>query len=401
MEKQTRRLTASFAALAGLFLLAPPARAVDIQSGDWKLSVSGYANAYEQLAFCDHGSVTVQGGFACQTPSSLSSRSGIQNGLGVGHFGVSATTVKDGWTLGGAGEIWSGILGGNGFAETTDFKSQGPSLRQSYVFFGNGIGTFKVGRMFGVFASDAIANDMSLNGVGSAAVRGGGNSSLGRIGVGYIFAGFYNQIQYTTPDFSGLSVTASVIQAFTDTSTTLSEHTVPGFMAKANYSWKGALSGSAWTSGFVQSSTTADGTTSLTSSAIDVGARLDWRDLSLVGYFFTGSGVGTAGLLVGGIYTPASGAPVARTTHGYYGQLTYKISSLKLGASYGACGQSLASGESGDTLLKDNSSVIGGAYYTLGGVVTLALEWTHTISRNQVGASLADNSMALGASTGF
>lgn len=401
MEKQTRRLTASSAALAGLFLLALPARAVDIQSGDWKLSVSGYANAYEQLAFCDHGSVTVQGGFACQTPSSLSSRSGIQNGLGVGHFGVSATTVKDGWTLGGAGEIWSGILGGNGFAETTDFKSQGPSLRQSYVFFGNGIGTFKVGRMFGVFASDAIANDMSLNGVGSAAVRGGGNSSLGRIGVGYIFAGFYNQIQYTTPDFGGLSLTASVIQAFTDSSTPLSEHTVPGLMAKANYSWKGVVAGSAWTSGFVQSSTTPDGNTSLTSSALDAGARLDWRDLSLVGYLFTGKGVGTAGLLVGGIYTPTSGAPVARTTYGYYGQLTWKINSLKLGASYGACGQSLASGESGDTLLKNNSSVIGGAYYTLGGVVTLALEWTHTISKNQVGNSLADNSMALGASTGF
>ncbi|TMA32966.1 MAG: hypothetical protein E6J88_01500, partial [Deltaproteobacteria bacterium] len=174
MRKQTRSLAASSAAVAAFLLLAPAARAVDIQSGDWKLAVTGYANAYEQLAFCNHGSVTVQGGFACQTPSALSSRSGIQNGLGVGHFGVSASTVKDGWTVGGTGEIWSGILGGNGFAETIDFKSQGPSLRQSYVFFGNGIGTFKVGRMFGVFGSDAIANDMTLNGVGSAAVRGGG-----------------------------------------------------------------------------------------------------------------------------------------------------------------------------------------------------------------------------------
>ena len=68
---------------------------------------------------------------------------------------------------------------------------------------------------------------------------------------------------------------------------------------------------------------------------------------------------------------------------------------------YGACGQSLASGETGDTLLKSNSSVIGGAYYTLGGVVTLATEWTHTISKNQIGDSLGDNSLAIGASTGF
>ena len=93
MRKQTRSLAASSAAVAAFLLLAPAARAVDIQSGDWKLAVTGYANAYEQLAFCNHGSVTVQGGFACQTPSALSSRSGIQNGLGVGHFGVSASTV--------------------------------------------------------------------------------------------------------------------------------------------------------------------------------------------------------------------------------------------------------------------------------------------------------------------
>jgi predicted porin len=151
----------------------------------------------------------------------------------------------------------------------------------------------------------------------------------------------------------------------------------------------------------LQSSGTPDGHTSLTSSAVDVGARLDYRDLSLVGYFFTGKGVGTAGLLVGGIYSPTASDPVARTTNGYYGQLTYKIKNLKLGASYGACGQDLGAGESGDTLLKSNSSVIGGAYYTLGGVVTLASEWTHTISKNQAGGSLRDNSLALGASAGF
>jgi predicted porin len=92
---------------------------------------------------------------------------------------------------------------------------------------------------------------------------------------------------------------------------------------------------------------------------------------------------------------------VARTTDGYYGQLTYRIDKLKLGASYGSSGQDLASGESGDTLLKSNSSYIGGAYYTLGGVVTLALEWTHTISKNQAGGSVSDNAVALGASAGF
>jgi hypothetical protein len=45
--------------------------------------------------------------------------------------------------------------------------------------------------------------------------------------------------------------------------------------------------------------------------------------------------------------------------------------------------------------------VIGGAYYTLGEVVTLAAEWTNTTSVNQAGAQLRDNSVAIGASAGF
>src|SRR5438045_3444313 len=217
MRKRVGWLPSSLAAAAGVMLVASAAHAIDIQSGDWKLAVTGYANGYEQLAFCNHGGVTVQGGFACQTPSTLSSRSGIQNGLGVGHFGVSASTVKDGWTLGGTGEIWSGILGGNGFSETTDFKP------------------------------------------------------------------------------------------------------------KANYAWKGVLPGNAWTSGFLQSSTTPDGRTSLVTSAIDAGARLEYGELSLVGYLFGGKGVGTAGFLVDGIYSRPTGDPLARTTYGYFGQLTSNI----------------------------------------------------------------------------
>lgn len=385
---------------ASALLAVPAAHAVDIKSGDWTIGVSGYANAFEQLAFCNHGTVSVNGGFykACQTPSGLSSRSAVSNGLGVGHFGVSASTVKDGWNLGGAGEIWSGIIGGSGYGETS------PTMRQTYVFFGNSsVGTFKVGRMFGVFASDAIANDMSLGAVGTFGARAGGNSSGGRIGTGYIFASFFNQIQYTTPDLGGLSLTASVIQAFTGDSKVLTEHTVPGFMAKVNYGWKGAVGGAVWASGFVQSSTTADGTTSVTSDAFDAGLRIDLGDASLVGYGFTGSGVGSEAFLCCGVsfYEPATGAPVARTTYGGYGQATYKFGKLKLGASAGLSGVSLASGETNDTLLKTNTSIMGGAYYTLGGVVTLATEWTHTITKNQAGGQISDNGLAIGASAGF
>jgi hypothetical protein len=96
------------------------------------------------------------------------------------------------------------------------------------------------------------------------------------------------------------------------------------------------------------------------------------------------------------------GLPAKRHSNGYYAQLTGKIARLKLGASYGACNLAPAKGETGaELLVKRNSSIIGGAYYSLEDVVTLALEWTNTTSMNQSGAKVRDNSMAVGASAGF
>jgi hypothetical protein len=268
--------------------------------------------------------------------------------------------------------------------------------------------------MFGVFGSDAIANDMSLAGVGSggAGVSGQvGNSTLGRIGAGYIFADFFPQIQYSTPQLAGFQLVASIIQGFDAVpmadvnGVKLIEHPLPGLMAKVDFDWQGLLAGHTWVSGWLQSSssTTAQFASEqrITSSAVDLGGRLDFKFLSLVGYFFAGDGVGNTAPLRDGVAL-VDGLPAKRRSNGYYGQLTGKIRDLKLGVSYGACNLSPAAGETGtDLLVKRNSSVIGGAYYSLGAVVTLAAEWTNTTSMNQVGEKVRDNSLALGASAGF
>jgi predicted porin len=399
--------------VASALLAAPAAYAVDIAAGDWKLGVSGFASGYAQHGFCDRSETQVAGGFACNTGPGGENRSSVSNGLGVGHFGISASTQKNEWDLGGVGEIWSGINSTSG--GKTGFGETSPSLRQSYAFFGSKrFGTVKLGRMFGVFGSDAIASDMSLAGVGSGAagVSGQvGNSTLGRIGAGYIFADFFPQIQYSTPELAGFQVVAAVIQGFDAApmaevnGVKLIEHTVPGVMGKLTFDWKGLLGGRAWTSGWLQSSSSTTGqfasTQEITSQALDVGARLDFKLLSLVGYFFTGKGVGNTAPLRDGVAL-VDGLPARRRSNGYYSQLTAKIAGLKLGASYGACNLFPAPGEIGaELLVKRNASMIGGAYYTLGEVVTLAAEWTNTTSVNQAGAQLRDNSVAIGASAGF
>jgi predicted porin len=399
--------------VAGTLLAAPAAYAVDVAAGDWKLGVSGFASGYVQHGFCEHADTKVAGGFACNTGPGGDNRSSVSNGLGVGHFGISASTEKHGWDLGGVGEIWSGINSTSG--GKTGFGETSPSLRQSYVFFGGKrFGTVKAGRMFGVFGSDAIANDMSLAGVGSGAagVSGQvGNSTLGRIGAGYVFADFFPQIQYSTPQLAGFQLVASVIQGFDAVpmadvnGVKLIEHTLPGMMAKATFDWKGLLAGRTWVSGWLQSSSSTNGQFAtkeeITSQAIDLGARLDFKALALVGYFFTGKGIGNTAPLRDGVAL-VDGLPARRRSNGYYAQLTGKIAGLKLGASYGACNLSPAPGEMGaELLVKRNNSVIGGAYYTLGEVVTLAAEWTNTTSLNQAGEKVRDNSLALGASAGF
>jgi predicted porin len=405
--------------VASVLLVAPAAYAVDVSAGDWKLGISGFASGYAQHGFCDHTDITVAGGFACNTGVGGDNRSSVANGLGVGHFGIAASTQKNEWDLGGVGEIWSGINSTNG--GKTGFGETSPSLRQSYAFFGSKrFGTVKLGRMFGVFGSDAIANDMSLAGVGSGAagISGQvGNSTLGRIGAGYIFADFFPQIQYATPQLVGLQLTAAVIQGFDAVpmavadskpinGVNLIEHPLPGFMAKLTFDWQRLLGGRAWTSGWTQSSSSSNGQFAageqkITSSAVDVGARLDFKILSLVGYFFTGKGVGNTAPMRDGVAL-VNMLPATRRSNGYYTQLTGKLGQLKLGASYGACHLSPADGETGaDLLVKQNASVIGGAYYSLGNVVTLAAEWTNTTSTNQAGSRARDNSLALGASAGF
>jgi predicted porin len=400
--------------VASTLLVAPVAFAVDVAAaGDWKLGVSGFASGYVQHGVCDHAETQVAGGFACNTGPGGANRSSVSNGLGVGHFGITASTRKNDWDLGGTGEIWSGINSTSG--GKTGFGETSPSLRQSYVFFGSKrFGMLKAGRMFGVFGSDAIGNDMSLAGVGSGAagVSGQvGNSTLGRIGAGYIFADFFPQIQYATPVLGGLQLVASIIQGFDAVpmadvnGVKLIEHTLPGLMAKATFDWTGVVGGRSWVGGWLQnsSSTNAQFATNqkVTSSALDLGTRLDWSALSLLGYAFAGDGVGSTAPMRDGVAL-VGGLPATRRSNGYYTQLTAKIAKLKLGASYGACNLSPAKGETGaELLVKRNSSVIGGAYYSLENVVTLALEWTNTTSMNQAGAKIRDNSMAVGASAGF
>ena len=99
-----------------------------------------------------------------------------------------------------------------------------------------------MGRQIGLFGADAILNDMTLIGVGgpgSAAGPAPSNTSLGRIGLGYIYTDWLKQIDYTTPDFAGFNFTVGAfdpLNSLTEPAlATTQPKKAPGFHGKATF----------------------------------------------------------------------------------------------------------------------------------------------------------------------
>ena len=85
----------------------------------------------------------------------------------------------------------------------TALGTAGLDIRQVFLTFGNkDMGTVMAGRNIGLFGADAILNDMTLLGVGAGngSYAAPANTSLGSIGLGYIYTDWLSQIDYTTPD---------------------------------------------------------------------------------------------------------------------------------------------------------------------------------------------------------
>ena len=68
------------------------------------------------------------------------------------------------------------------------------NIRETSGSVSGSFGTVLVGRSLGIHQSSAILNDMLLFGVGAAASAGNSNTTLGRIGLGYLYTDFKPQI---------------------------------------------------------------------------------------------------------------------------------------------------------------------------------------------------------------
>jgi predicted porin len=370
---------------------------VGLQLGDVTLSFSGSINGFYAH---DSGSApgpttTVAGGLASVGGNS----SAVRNGLLPGFLKVDVTTNQGGWDVGAHFGLYPGINsvtgvgGANSGGNPQALATSGIDARETYLTFGKpGFGEVKIGRAIGLFASDAILNDITLLSVGTAAGNAApSNTSLGRIGVGYVYTDFQPQITYTTPSLGGFKLAAGVFMPLNSFGAAEVNGT-PGFQARLGYDGTlGGIGVHAWVSGITQDHSPVGGL-KYNGRGLDFGAKLSAGGASLLGYYYAGKGLGTTGLFI--LATDAAGR--ARGSDGYYVQGTYTTGKLTLGASYGASRLDLTPGEVNPTLLRSNSSWVGQLRYGLTSWVTLVGEYTHTLSHAHGGNRATSDTVALG-----
>ena len=409
MKHQRISLSIAVASVMSAAAFAPAAYAIDVTAGDWKLSIDGNVNAHYIYSRCDTNPATIAGGLACVDTDSSSSS--VSNGLLPAALSISGATTQGAYDIGFTFGLYPGISTNDGGSPNlqntpggtihTALGTAGLDVRQVFLTFGNkDMGTVMAGRNIGFFGGDAILNDMTLLGVGAGngSYAAPANTSLGSIGLGYIYTDWLSQIDYTTPDIMGIKGSIGIFDPLNTLSQIPASKKAPGIQAKVAYT-AGPLYLSA--SGLFQQQRNTTGTATVPSGdynswAVDFGGKYDIAGFEVAGWYYLGQGVGTTGLFVN------SNDPTghARNSDGYLAQVTYKWMSTKFGINYG---QSVLKATGNDIgiaradLVEKNDKVTVGVYQDLTTNLLLLAEFSRLESQNQAGQKNTSRNVNFGA----
>jgi hypothetical protein len=302
------RTKLAIAMSAALWMVPNPeaVAGIDVNAGDWKIDFAGNVNAFYVNAGCDDSpNNAVVGGLACTGNHAAS----VRNGLLPAALVFNATTRQDDFDIDVTVGLYPGInssaaAGVNGPGLPQALATPGIDARQVYFTFGDASwGTVKMGRDIGLFGKDAILDDMTLLGVGSTGGNAApGNTSLGRIGIGYIYTDWQPQITYTTPTYSGFAGSAGIFQPLDAIgSASYVSHNAPQVQIGGSYAWgdpkaTDTLSGKVWVDVVTQQAKAskadiakngAGAGTQFTGTAVDGGVKVDIAGFEGVLYGYT------------------------------------------------------------------------------------------------------------------
>ena len=372
----------------------------------WEVSFDGAANAFynhtstgvmdQPSAIYTAGGETAAstilgGGASGNAPNNLGGEGGsdissISVGLlpNVWGFTVKAPT-KNGLDVSGRLGLYT-HMNANGNSGSNNVIN----IRETSLTVAGSFGSVLMGRSLGIHNSNAILNDMTLFGVGVAAGNVSG-TTLGRIGVGYVYADWYPQITWTTPGLGPIGAKIGIMQATPVQSSTGADATnteTPRVEAQLDYSFEvGGLGGYVWVDGQYQNlgrtSTEAShfssrigrgaGTAAVEATGefaedIDIagigfGTRLTFQGFKLVasGFYNHGLGMQFQGNLAGGYSGSLDERGKPRHFYGGYIQGTYDFGQgTNVGYSYGSNHLVMTGQDSGEV----------NQLYTLGGAGT-------------------------------
>ena len=370
-----------------------------IPAGDWTMDINGNVNIFAQMTKADDtgaaGSSVVGGMATTKDSAGEDTKFSMGTGLLPAWLGFTGTTRQNDLDVSFTISIQPSTSNNSTTGDAND-----SATRQAFITFGDASwGTVKMGKDLGIFASNAILNDITLIGVGALPV--GGITSLGGIGNGYMYAGFRGQIAYTTPNMNGLQITAGITnpdQGQDATSQGVFDDRF-GIEAQATYSF---TNGKVWAG---ISSYEVAGTEDYEANHADVGAQFNAGNLQLTAYYYSGDG-GGAGLGLNRLGDHPAAAPnlsaagQERDQDGGYLQATYVIpSGTKLGIAVATSQNDLANGETaGATAAHDsNDRWTVGAYHPLTKHLNLVAEYNDIESDDHQGDSAESQHMAIGA----
>lgn len=408
MTHQRIGLALAVAVAAALAPTAP--QAVEVAAGAWKFTLNGNVNGEYIHSNCESNPALIGGGLACtQASDGNTTASSVSNGLLPAAFVLGASTTQNGLDLAATFGMYPGVStndGGSPNLQTgtalpsgnTALGTAGLDIRQVFLTFGNAsMGTFTVGRNIGLFGQDAILNDMTLPGVGGpggAATGSPANTTLGGIGLGYIYTDWLSQIDYTTPDLSGTKITIGIFDPLNPVGAPSEPKSAPGFHAKIAYKLEGLYLSA---SGLYQKQSATPGVPEYNSHAFDVGGKYTMAGFEILGWYYKASGVGTTALFLNG----ADALGNTRDSDGFIAQVTYTVGPTKFGVNYGTSKLHTANGEIAPALVASNDKWTGGIYHKLTDNLTILGEYSKVTSKSQSDLENTGNTFNIGAFLSF
>jgi predicted porin len=370
---------------AAAALSVSQAHAVDFKAGDWTVGVGGIVNAYYTQVSCSGAAVgglaLADRGIGC---GGMKDRTTVGNGLLPNALVASAGSNQGGYDMKAVVTIYSATATDSAIAQNSTVD-----VRQAYFTFGNAdMGTVKLGRDLGMFGSNAILGDMTLLGAGmpvQATQRG--RVTLGHIGAGYSYMGYYGQIAYSAPKSAGVGIDVALVSPVADTpviaASQYSAGTAPQVQAQLSWSGSGAK---VWLGAKTQKfEALAAGGRDLTMSAVELGMSYADGPFGMLANVQSGKGIG--------ILSDADQGDVRGRN--YFAQGTYKVTDkLKLGLGYGVSRNS--DNVAGTGGLKQNANLTLGGYYSLNSAITLVGEVGQSRSKAFTGGEAKMNGASLG-----